>query len=83
MRFSKLRTAALQQSNSPAGTLLRSHGFVTHSGPRLCVGWAAKLLNVYLKTAVYIGSLGPRELVAHLHPPIDGGLWSGLEVAVT
>jgi hypothetical protein len=48
--------------------------------PRLCVGWAAKLINVYLKTAVYVGGLGPPELVAHLHPPIDGGLWSGLEL---
>jgi hypothetical protein len=47
--------------------------------PQLCVGWAVKLINVYLKTAVYVGGLGPPELVRHLHPPIDGGLWSGLE----
>jgi hypothetical protein len=47
--------------------------------PKLSVGWAAKLINVYLKTAVYVGGLGPPELVRHLHPPIDGGLWSGLE----
>jgi len=46
---------------------------------RLCVGWAAKLINVYLKTTVYVGGLGPQELLAHLHPPIDGGLWVGLE----
>jgi hypothetical protein len=24
--------------------------------------------------------LGPRELVSQIHPPIDGGLWRGLEV---
>jgi hypothetical protein len=47
--------------------------------PELCVGWAAKLINVYLKTAVYVGGLGPPELVAQIHPPIDGGLWRGLE----
>lgn len=47
--------------------------------PNLCVGWAAKLVNVYLKTVVYVGGLGPPGLVAHLHPPIDAGLWSGLE----
>jgi len=45
----------------------------------LCVGWAAKLLNVYLKAAAYVGRLGPPELIEFIHPPIDGGLWTGLE----
>jgi hypothetical protein len=45
----------------------------------LCVGWAAKLVNVYLKTAAYVGGLGLPELIGHIHPPIDGGLWQGLE----
>jgi hypothetical protein len=45
----------------------------------LCVGWATKLVNVYLKTAVYVGGLGPPDLVHDLHPPIDRGLWKGLE----
>jgi len=44
----------------------------------LCTGWAAKMLNVYLKTAVYAGGLGRSGLAAALHPPIDSGLWSGL-----
>jgi hypothetical protein len=44
----------------------------------LCVGWAAKLVNVYLKTTVYVGRLGPPELIEFIHPPIDGGLWAGL-----
>jgi hypothetical protein len=44
----------------------------------LCVGWATKLLNVYLKTAAYIGGLGRPRLTTSLHPPIDGGLWGGL-----
>jgi hypothetical protein len=47
--------------------------------PALSVGWAAKMVNVYLKTAGYIGGLGRPGLVPLLHPPIDGGLWSGLQ----
>jgi hypothetical protein len=46
--------------------------------PTLCTGWAAKMLNIYLKTAVYTGGLGRAGLAAALHPPIDSGLWSGL-----
>ena len=46
--------------------------------PRLCVGWAAKLINVYLKTAAYVGDLGRPQLADVIHPPIDRGLWAGL-----
>jgi hypothetical protein len=35
------------------------------------VGWAAKLLNVYLKTLVYVGGYGRPDLVDWLHPPLD------------
>lgn len=42
------------------------------------VGWSAKLINVYLKTAVYVGNLGRPNLQAVIHPPIDSGLWSGI-----
>ena len=45
----------------------------------LCVGWASKLVNVYLKTSVYIGGLGRPGLVSVIHPPIDGGLWAGVK----
>ncbi len=45
----------------------------------LCVGWAAKMVNVYLKTAGYVGGLGRPGLAQLLHPPIDAGLWSGLK----
>jgi hypothetical protein len=45
----------------------------------LCVGWAAKLVNVYLKTSVYVGGLGRPGLVDAIHPPIDGGLWAGIK----
>src|SRR5438552_3866783 len=46
--------------------------------PRLVVGWASKLINVYLKTAGYVGGLGRARLRESLHPPIDAGLWDGL-----
>ena len=45
---------------------------------RLNVGWAAKILNVYLKTRAYVGEDGRPNLREQLHPPIDGGLWEGL-----
>jgi hypothetical protein len=75
--------------SAPAGSIAPARFADWHAGtvarfcraqPQLCVGWATKLINVYLKTAVYVGGLGPPELVAYLHPPIDGGLWLGLEV---
>jgi|SRR6267142_626950 len=46
--------------------------------PRLGVGWAAKLVNIYLKTACYVGDLGTPALRDVLHPPVDAGLWSGI-----
>lgn len=45
---------------------------------RVPVGWSAKLINVYLKTAAYVGDLGRPGLRDALHPPIDAGLWEGL-----
>ena len=46
--------------------------------PRLTVGWATKIINVYLKTRVYIGAQGRHHLTEMIHPPIDAGLWLGL-----
>jgi hypothetical protein len=46
--------------------------------PRLPIGWGVKLINVYLKTAAYVGNLGHASLRAALHPPIDAGLWKGI-----
>jgi hypothetical protein len=46
--------------------------------PRLNVGWAAKIVNVYLKTRCYVGGQGRKNLDAVIHPPIDAGLWLGL-----
>lgn len=43
------------------------------------VGWVAKVINVYLKTRCYIGAQGRDGLDASIHPPIDGGLWLGLQ----
>ena len=42
------------------------------------VGWSAKLINVFLKTAVYAGGLGREGLRDVLHPPLDNGLRKGL-----
>ena len=47
--------------------------------PRLSVGWATKIINVYLKTRVYIGAQGRHHLKEMIHPPIDAGLWLGLK----
>jgi len=46
--------------------------------PRLTVGWAAKIINVYLNTRVYIGAQGRHHLKEMIHPPIGAGLWLGL-----
>src|SRR5262249_5690411 len=40
--------------------------------------WGAKLINVYLKTASFVGDIGRPGLRDTLHPPIDAGLWKGL-----
>lgn len=50
---------------------LDAHGF--------CVGWAAKLINVYLKTRVYLAGDGRPGLPSLIHPPIDAGLWAGIK----
>lgn len=41
-------------------------------------GWAAKIINVYLKTYCYIGDGGREGIRECLHPPIDSGLWKGV-----
>ena len=40
-------------------------------GAELAAGWGAKLINVYLKTAAYVGALGREGLRNALHPPLD------------
>ena len=40
----------------------------------LSAGWAAKMINIYLKTASYVGDLGRTNLRNCIHPPIDAGL---------
>jgi hypothetical protein len=49
--------------------------------PEMNVGWSAKLVNVYLKTMVYVASIGRPGLENLIHPPIDGGLWEGIKEA--
>jgi hypothetical protein len=45
----------------------------------LPVGWAAKIVNVYLKTRVYLAGEGREGLVKAIHPPIDTSLQAGLK----
>ena len=45
----------------------------------LPIGWSAKLINVFLKTAAYVGGLGREGLHDVLHPPLDNGLKNGLK----
>mgnify|MGYP006440440845 CR=1 FL=1 len=45
----------------------------------LGIGWSTKLINVYLKTMVYAGQIGPSSLMNVIHPPIDKGLWDGIK----
>lgn len=47
--------------------------------PTLPVGWAAKIVNVYLKTRVYLAGEGREGLVGVIHPPIDTSLQAGLK----
>jgi hypothetical protein len=51
---------------------------ICHKAESLPVGWATKIINVYLKTRVYLASEGPSSLVECIHPPIDNGLWQGI-----
>lgn len=53
-------------------------GYIT-SDNRLPIGWAAKIVNVYLKSICYLAGIGRPNLVNHIHPPIDSGLWQGLK----
>jgi len=46
---------------------------------RLGVGWSTKLINVYLKTRVYLAREGRPNLQEVIHPPIDNYLWRGIK----
>ncbi|RDB02996.1 hypothetical protein [Runella aurantiaca] len=49
--------------------------------PNLSVGWAAKVLNYFLKTTVNIAGFGRPDLIKWIHPLVDNGLWEGIEDA--
>jgi len=46
---------------------------------RLPIGWSVKLINIYLKTRVYLAGEGRLDLITCIHPPIDNGLWAGIK----
>jgi hypothetical protein len=52
---------------------------ICQAEPVLPVGWAAKIVNVYLKTRVYLAREGREGLMSVIHPPIDNGLQLGLQ----
>ena len=45
----------------------------------LPIGWATKLINIYLKTRVYVAKEGSLDLIKCIHPPIDNELWKGIK----
>ncbi len=51
---------------------------ICQADSRLPIGWAVKLINIYLKTRVYIARDGRDGLIKCIHPPIDNGLWNGI-----
>jgi len=51
---------------------------ITESESRFPVGWATKIINIYLKTTVYLAGMGRHNLVKWIHPPIDNELWKGI-----
>lgn len=61
-----------QWHNEALEVLVGTEGLANH------YGWATKMLNVYLKTTVYVAGLGRSGLIQLVHPPIDTGLWAGL-----
>ena len=48
---------------------------------KLNVGWAAKMLAIYLKTTCYLAGFGRDGLAAVIHPPIDNKLIRNLTQA--
>jgi hypothetical protein len=45
----------------------------------ITVGWATKIINVYLKTRVYLAKEGREGLIGAIHPPIDTDLLRALK----
>lgn len=41
------------------------------SRKKIEIGWAAKILNVFLKTYAYVGDRGRPNIRSFLHPPLD------------
>jgi hypothetical protein len=66
--YSLLRCVRFAELFSPADTRMLERDFgrwhreavesLAAREPSLAVGWAAKIVNVYLNTAVYVGGLG-------------------------
>jgi hypothetical protein len=57
---------------------IQTKNIVNKSEKILSYGWAAKIVNVYLKTLVYISSDFYQNVKPFLHPPVDGILLRSL-----
>jgi hypothetical protein len=51
---------------------------ICNKNERLPIGWASKLINVYLKVRVYVAKEGRSGLIECIHPPIGNELWKGI-----
>ena len=57
--------------------------FASHPSGTGPMSESTKRVNIFLKTAAYVGDIGRPGLREALHPPIDGGLWEGVEARFT
>ncbi len=48
-------------------------------GNEQLIGWSTKIINIYLKTACYIGGLGRKGLIELIHPALDWYLSDALK----
>ena len=55
----------------------------SRASPSLNAGYAAKMINEYLKTRCYVGGFGRDGLADVIHPPIDDGLIAGLRKSLS
>ena len=56
-------------------------GILHDFNQRLSVGWAAKMVAIYLKTTCYLAGYGREGLDQVIHPPLDNRLMSNLKRA--
>ena len=76
--FDRWHRAETEDLCARATPMLPTKWVTDHPRSEFPVGWSAKLINVYLKTAAYAGDLGREGLREVLHPPVDNRLKANL-----